>query len=646
MDKLDTEPIFGEEAEKEDEEISVVVDNLQRLQKRLSDLIVTGDDYGIDELDRDVNRCYTDMVLEDNPSLRMRVANRLDRWIGKIIVPIHEATCRGVSQSSIWGCMAAAVWARESSKKPFWPALVLGIIAPEDQREDWHGALTGRNEARLPEKLRTQLASGKRKAEHAIKRQSLGQMEPQSFFLVEFLGTHEFIWVRESDIVENFDPSDDPNLHAPPTTSKKKRNSRSSTANVIGSKLYASAVEEGKWAVEEFELQLQDVGGDGAEEDDDGEEMNYSYAVLCQSDDEADDEENDEEKEQKPLDIDECNELLATNGMLDFTTAGRKNAKKRAQLMKKQKADAEKKVKADKAKKLKAELSKKKKDAKTREREFKKEQMALEKKRKKRMRERDKALKGIDQQNKKRRVSDSDDLKKSASGRRNLIAGKRDRATAIVEGYLHRAIEQNEYKTLCLGGVMTIPASLVDSSGLLGMALAFRAAAGEIPMPEESGDKNSNIRPWDAIDVDSKKKSSERSQCLEKQIALLEEEIKRVKSATKKRWELCEEVKKGFFDIEDTIKKDDDASRQNPLKKKKKPTPSKDKTKSKAEPENATPEKTEEAAESGEFGDVPGEAEGNNSQEIDEVVEASNDDSEAADDVDIAKTVDVEEVMA
>jgi hypothetical protein len=487
--------------------------------------------------------------------------------------------------------------------------------------------------------LRTQLASGKRKAEHAIKRQSQGHMDPQSFFLVEFLGTHEFIWVRESDIVENFDASDDPNQHVS-TTSKKKRSSRSSTANVIGSKAYASAVEEGKWALEEFELQLQDVGGDGAEDEDDGEEMNYSYSVLCQSDDEADDEAEDDEQDQGPLDIDECNELLATNGLLDFSATGRKNARKRAQMMKKQKSEAEKKLKADKAKKVKAEQSRKRKDAKSKEREQKKEQKDLDRKRKKRMRERDKALKGTDQQNKKRRVSDSDDIKKSASGRRNLIAGKRDRATAIVEGYLNRAMKQNEYKTLCLGGVMTIPASLVDSSGLLGMALAYRAAAGEIPMPDESGDQQSNIKPWDAIKVDDKKASSERSECLEKQIALLEKEIERVKSAEETRLELSDEVKRGFGEVEDSIAKEDRGARKNPLKKKKKATPSKEKGKVKSgspSTKSAASEKAEEVAGSGEIDGESHEVETAASLEVDE---APNADVESTGDVDMTEAID------
>jgi hypothetical protein len=51
------------------------------------------------------------------------------------------------------------------------------------------------------------------------------------------------IWVRETHIVEKFDPTDDPNknaTHAP----KKKRSSRSSSTSIVGSKTYATALEE------------------------------------------------------------------------------------------------------------------------------------------------------------------------------------------------------------------------------------------------------------------------------------------------------------------------------------------------------------------------------------------------------------------
>merc|ERR1712238_189878 len=117
---------------------------------------------------------------------------------------------------------------------------------------------------------------------------------------------------------------------------RTKKVSRKSLANILGSKTYANAIGEAQWALEEFELQLQDIGGPVEEHE---EEEGYSYSVLSQSDDEADGETDDDDLTSDELDIDECNELLASNGLLDFSAAGRR---KRAQILKQQKLDTEK----------------------------------------------------------------------------------------------------------------------------------------------------------------------------------------------------------------------------------------------------------------------------------------------------------------
>uniref|UniRef100_A0A7R9ZTM9 PWWP domain-containing protein n=1 Tax=Pseudo-nitzschia arenysensis TaxID=697910 RepID=A0A7R9ZTM9_9STRA len=462
--------------------------------------------------------------------------------------------------------MAAAVWARESSKKPFWPALVLGIIAPDDQKEDWHKFLTERNEARLPEKLKSQLMAGKRKAEQAVKRQSLGQADPQSFFLVEFLGSHEFIWVREADIVENFDPEEDPNKKDA-ASSRSKKVSRKSLANILGSKTYANAKEEAVWAIEEFELQLQDIGGAPGEDDDEHEEEGYSYSVLCQSDDEADGETDDDDPTGESLDQDECNELLATNGLLDFSVAGRK---RRAQILKQQKLNAEKKQKTVKAKKARADKAKKAKDEKQKEKEKRQEKRDLEKKRRKRMREREKALKGVQHQKKRRKLSDP------APGRRHQIVSKRERAEAIVSGYVSRAAEKGDYKTLALNGdIRWIQSALIDSTNLTGMALAFRAAAGLIPMPKQDTGAPGKIvlKPWDKIRVKGIKSSEERTSLYHQQIDLLEKETKLRKASRLRRLKRLKEVEDELVKMKGSILEDDKSSRENPLKKSKKPHP-------------------------------------------------------------------------
>jgi len=569
VDHLDTKPVWGDDVMLDDDDegdLEVVLENFRKLAANLRDIVANNEELGVDELESNVRKCYTegDGLENMNASLRIRIASRMDRFLGQLVVPIHEATCRGVSQSSIWGCMAAAVWARESSKKPFWPALVLGIIAPEDQKEDWHKFLTERNEARLPEKLKSQLLAGKRKAEQAVKRQSMGQADPQSFFLVEFLGSHEFIWVREADIVENFNPVDDPNKKDSGHRSKKI--SRKSLSNILGSKTYANAIEEAQWALEEFELQLQDIGGavDDGDDEDDQEEEGYSFSVLSQSDDEADD---DDDPTTEDLDMDECNELLATNGLLDFSVAGRK---RRAQILKQQKLNAEKKQKNVKAKKARADKAKKAKDEKQKEKEKRQEKRDLEKKRRKRMREREKALKGVQHQKKKRKLSDP------APGRRHLIVSKRERAEAIVSGYVRRAARDGVYKPLGLGGDQRwIQSALIDSTNLSGMALAFRAAAGLIPMPKQDTGAPGKIvlMPWDKIRIKGKKTSAERSEGLLKQIELLEKEIKLRKASKIRRQERLKGVIEEVAKMDAIIFEDDKLSRENPLKKSKKPHP-------------------------------------------------------------------------
>ena len=574
VDALDTKPIWGEGVVMDDDDegdVEVVLGNFRKLESSLREIISNNEELGVDELESSCRKCYMEGDGLENMSatLRIRIASRMNRYLGQLVVPIHEATCRGVSQSSIWGCMAAAVWSRESSKKPYWPALVLGIIAPDDQKEDWHKFLTERNEARLPEKLKSQLLVGKRKAEQAVKRQSLGQSDPQSFFLVEFLGSHEFIWVREADIVENFNPNEDPNKKDTPG-SRSKKVSRKSLANILGSKTYANAIEEAQWALEEFELQLQDIGcalAEGGSDEDQHEEEGYSYNVLSQSDDEADGETDDEDLASESLDQDECNELLATNGLLDFSVAGRK---RRAMILKQQKLNAEKKQKTVKAKKARADKAKQAKDEKQKEKEKRQEVRDLEKKRRKRMREREKALKGVQHQKKRRKLSDP------APGRRHQIVSKRERAEAIVCGYVSRAAEKGNYKSLGLGGDQRwIQSALIDSTNLSGMALAFRAAAGLIPMPKQDTGAPGKIvmKPWDKIRVKGKKTSAERTALLHQQIDLLEKENKLRKASRLRRLKRLKEVEEELTKMKATILEEDKLARENPLKKSKKPHP-------------------------------------------------------------------------
>ena len=571
VDGLDGEPIVspmtGMESAEEvatKEAYDAVVVGLTKLKEKMTELANENEEYTVAELQADLKKCYSTEVFADRAELRKKLGDRLNRLLGKIVVPIFETNCRGVNQSSVWGCMAACIWARESSKKPYWPALVLGIMAPEDQREDWHNALTERNEGRLPESLRQQLEAGKRKAVTALKKQSTGKAERMSFFLVEFLGTHEFTWCKESDIIEQFDPEEDPDTHVggPQSLKKKKHHTRDHRINPQTERLRQKAVEEGRWALEEFEMQLSDTCGDLYLSDDEDNDDHYSYDVLCQSEAEGDNavkdaggasadgapswaaaspSADDETLDGTISDEEEIAELLSTEGMLDYSVAGRKLAKKRVAaikkvktekakaLQKKKKAEQEKKKKADAAKKKKAEASKGKAENKKLEREMQKQQKELEKRRKKR--ERDREM--MEKKAKKAKISALETVKKG--GRTpGGIPDKKERATAVVRGYLTRIAKKEDLAGLGFSSAATLPSSAVESTSLLGMALAFRAAAGYAEMPVGKGEDPVK-KPWDKIDTDGPSKAEDRCKNLAQQAEMLEQELAKIKKDNAQR---------------------------------------------------------------------------------------------------------------
>ncbi len=462
-------------------------------------------------------------------------------------------------------------------------------LAPDDQREDWHQALTDRNEARLPEKLREQLLTGKRKAEQALKKPGTDVM---SYFLVEFMGSHEFIWVRESDIIDSFDPDEDVNVaNAHGNVTKKRR----STASLLTTKAMSDAIEEGRWALEEFELQLNDTCGDGDVhgETDDEVENDYesNFVVLCGSDDEADEMESmkglSRSENSHESDIDEQNELLASDGTLDFSSEGRKKAKLRTAALKKQNAlrvkkekEREKaKEKVAKAKKTKFSQQQKKipsspKDVKSREKklelEEKREKRELELRRKKRSWDHEKMMKEQDLKVKKKKTNTPD--KKTAA---NEVPNKRCRAETMVKSFLVRKFMSRELKDVNFDGCGPSfqTQTSVDPTGLLGMTLAFRAAAGEVPFVDNNG-KPFIVADWEKIDSKTPSSSSERCERLLEQIELIQQEIKRVNETRDRRLYMIVEAERArdesrakLFDAEKEV-------RASYLKKKKK-TPKK-----------------------------------------------------------------------
>lgn len=404
-------------------------------------------------------------------------------------------------------------------------------MAPEFQKEDWHEALTKQNEGRLPEKLREELSLGKRRAEQALKKQT---NEPMSYFLVEFMGSHEFIWVRESDIVETFDPEVDPNVaSAAGNVTKKRRSGHSS----INPKTMSDAIEEGRWALEEFEILIGDPCGDNVdanEESEEFEEPRLTYDVMCQSDDEADELEAADKRKANDSDVEELNELLVNNGCLDFSAEGRKKSKAKAAEMKKQKAalaKQEKSAKAAASKKKKPDVTEE--DTKQLAKLLEEDEKRAEARRKKRTRDHDKLLKDVEKQAKKSKSGTPD------KRHTNFIPQKKARAETFVKSFLiHKHKAHSDFR-----GAPFIPTNSVDPSGFLGMALAFRAAAGDIPFSDHKGRKFIED-PWNKIDATGPKESSVRCQRLQEQIDLVEKELQKVKASTARRVALYDTAKK------------------------------------------------------------------------------------------------------
>ena len=128
VDKLDKDATLGN-PDNATGDTATFIDNLRNIISNIETRMQENKDegYSVMEFHRDLKRTYTEDVFENQVLKKMHIGSRLDRIIGKLLIPIHEVNGRGVNQSSVWGCMAAAIWARESRKKPYWPAIVLGM---------------------------------------------------------------------------------------------------------------------------------------------------------------------------------------------------------------------------------------------------------------------------------------------------------------------------------------------------------------------------------------------------------------------------------------------------------------------------------------------------------------------------------------
>jgi hypothetical protein len=126
IDNVDKDGVLGDLTTATGDVVTFV-NSMRELIGVLEERIDTTQDYTVAQLHADLRKTYTEDVFASEVLKRMRIGSRLDRLFWKILVPVHEINSRGVNQSSIWGNMAAVIWARESKKKPFWPAIVLGM---------------------------------------------------------------------------------------------------------------------------------------------------------------------------------------------------------------------------------------------------------------------------------------------------------------------------------------------------------------------------------------------------------------------------------------------------------------------------------------------------------------------------------------
>jgi hypothetical protein len=126
VDNLDSLAVLGD-VNNATGDVLAFIHSIKQFIMNIGQKIQSNSEYTVLELHRDLKKCYTDDVFEDDLLKKMKIGLRIDRILGKVLAPVHEVSCRGVNQSSIWGCMAAAIWARESRNKPYWPAIVLGM---------------------------------------------------------------------------------------------------------------------------------------------------------------------------------------------------------------------------------------------------------------------------------------------------------------------------------------------------------------------------------------------------------------------------------------------------------------------------------------------------------------------------------------
>jgi hypothetical protein len=394
----------------------------------------------------------------------------------------------------------------------------------------------------------------------------------------EFLGKHQFTWVREADILENFDPQQDPNA---PTamhpgldaTSGGKKHRKHVSHSVADTPAYNTAVQECQWAVEEFEMQVRDPCGDlySMEDDDEGEDdeeaeeaglPKYSFSILAQP---STDQESHRDHAAEETD-DEGEALYATQGFIDVTVEGRKRFMALSSSAKRQREAASRREKAEQVKREKAAVAKSKKPKQsgasgTASSSSTKKAAAstitpiatvveteVSTSIKKRKVSGD--AEKHDQQSSRKRPTLEKAHSGSAAGkgfkkRSNVIPDKKSRARAKVRAYITKLIQKGlviptaaHTSTGGSGASGGGGSHTIDTSGLMGMALAFRAAAGEIPGVDPRDEYD--VRPWDFIDIPASKAPQERCRLMKRKIELLQKAFYSLETENRRREQILD----------------------------------------------------------------------------------------------------------
>lgn len=251
--------------------LAILKEKLLRMRLKMKDDDYT--EYTMKQLERDLDACYDANTLPDNlEHLRTQVKERVDRLIGKICLRIAEVLSRGMPLSRVGGHCADLIWARLNKDKPFFPAMVLGILSANHRKEKWQSILNSINEARLPQTKRKALVEVKEMILETLDAAST-KRDQKTFFLVETLGSHDFMWVSQSDIDEIFCLPETPNGDNGPRNLRNRPNEM---------KAYELALKEAVAVQEELEKTVLDPCA-FCITDHDEDATEQSFAALCLS---------------------------------------------------------------------------------------------------------------------------------------------------------------------------------------------------------------------------------------------------------------------------------------------------------------------------------------------------------------------------